>query len=291
MFLTLKSGDGYFYQSQSDYQIISYKFSFKKGDSLQKILDANGFNGWTYWYNNDDKSFLFGYEKDGSFYYPDWFCDANGDLVYKNTTFAESTTLYTLYRKFYTATLNLNGGIYNGSENPVNKLIPEVFYIDDFDITPSKDGFIFGGWTETKDGTDYVRIMPSKNVTLYAKWVSSANVPYCFNDNGTITFTFCPTDFDVDCPDNATVYLMSSNCGWIENDVYKLTKQEDGIYSITLNWDSQVKSGIEYFNGYKFFIKESNTWLGYGQYKHELPNSLAYYEGENDNEMNFKIVY
>ena len=212
-------------------------------------------------------------------------------MVYENTTFAESTTLYSLYRKFYTATLNLNGGIYNGSENSVNKLIPEVFYIDAFDIVPSKNGFIFGGWTETKDGTDYVRIMPSKNVTLYAKWVSSANVPYCFNDNGTITFTFRPNDFDVDCPDNATVYLMSSNCGWQANDVYKLTKQDDGTYSITLNWDSQVKSGIEYFNGYKFLIKESNAWLGYGQYKHELPNSLAYYEGEHDNQMNFKIVY
>ena len=290
LILTLKAGEGYFYQSQSNYQIKSYTYTFKKGDSLQKILDANGFNGWTVWPNNN-YAINYSYEKDGSFYYPDWFCDANGDLVYKNTTFAESTTLNTLYRKFYTATLNLNGGIYNGSENSVNKLIPYVFYIDDFDITPSKDGFIFGGWTETKDGTDYVRIMPSKNVTLYAKWVSSANVPYCFNDNGTITFTFRPADFDVDCPDNATVYLMSSNCGWQVNDVYKLTKQEDGIYSITLNWDSQVKSGIEYFNGYKFFIKESNTWLGYGQYKHELPNSLAYYEGENDNEMNFKIVY
>lgn len=255
LILTLKAGDGYFYQSQSNYQIKSYAFTFKKGDSLQKILDANG------------------------------------DLVYKNTTFAESTTLNSLYRKFFTATLNLNGGIYNGSENSVNKLIPEVFYIDAFDIVPSKDGFIFGGWTETKDGTDYVRIMPSKNVTLYAKWVSSANVPYCFNDNGTITFTFRPNDFDVDCPDNATVYLMSSNCGWQVNDVYKLTKQDDGIYSITLNWDSQVKSGIEYFNGYKFLVKESNAWLGYGQYKHELPNSLAYYEGEHDNQMNFKIVY
>lgn len=255
LILTLKAGDGYFYQSQSNYQIKSYAFTFKKGDSLQKILDANG------------------------------------DLVYKNTTFAESTTLNSLYRKFFTATLNLNGGIYNGSENSVNKLIPEVFYIDAFDIVPSKDGFIFGGWTETKDGTDYVRIMPSKNVTLYAKWVSSANVPYCFNDNGTITFTFRPNDFDVDCPDNATVYLMSSNCGWQVNDVYKLTKQDDGTYSITLNWDSQVKSGIEYFNGYKFLVKESNAWLGYGQYKHELPNSLAYYEGEHDNQMNFKIVY
>ena len=290
LILTLKAGDGYFYQSQSNYQIKSYTYTFKKGDSLQKILDANGFNGWTVWPNNN-YAINYSYEKDGSFYYPDWFCDENGYLVYENTTFAESTTLNTLYRKFYTATLNLNGGIYNGSENSVNKLIPYVFYIDDFDIVPSKEGCIFGGWTETKDGTDYVRIMPSKNVTLYAKWVSSANVPYCFNDNGTITFTFRPTDFDVDCPDNATVYLMSSNCGWQVNDVYKLTKQEDGIYSITLNWDSQVKSGIEYFNGYKFFIKESNTWLGYGQYKHELPNSLAYYEGENDNEMNFKIVY
>ena len=290
LILTLKAGDGYFYQSQSNYQIKSYAFTFKKGDSLQKILDANGFNGWTIWQNND-YAIKYSYEKDGSFYYPDWFCDANGDLVYKNTTFAESTTLNSLYRKFFTATLNLNGGIYNGSENSVNKLIPEVFYIDAFDIVPSKDGFIFGGWTETKDGTDYVRIMPSKNVTLYAKWVSSANVPYCFNDNGTITFTFRPNDFDVDCPDNATVYLMSSNCGWQENDVYKLTKQDDGTYSITLNWDSQVKSGIEYFNGYKFLIKESNVWLGYGQYKHELPNSLAYYEGEHDNQMNFKIVY
>lgn len=290
LILTLNAGDGYFYQSPSNYKIKSYAFTFEKGDSLQKILKANEFKGWTVWPNND-YAINYSYEKDGSFYYPDWFCDANGDLVYENTTFAKSTTLDSLYRKFYTATLNLNGGTYNDSENSVNKLIPEVFYIDAFDIVPSKEGHIFGGWTETKDGIDYVGIMPSKNITLYAQWVSSANVPYCFNDDGTITFTFRPNDFNVDCPDNASVYLMSSNCGWKENEVYKLIKQDNGTYFITLNWESQVKSGIEYFNGYKFLIKESNAWLGYGQYKHVLPNSLAYYEGEHDNQMNFKIVY
>ena len=170
LILTLDAGKGYFYQSQSNYQIKSYTYTFKKGDSLQKILDANGFNGWTYWYNNDDKSFLFGYEENGIFYYPDWFCDEEGNWVDEYQTFTTSTVLGSIYRRFYNVTFDLNGGTYQGSTNSVKKLVPEVYYLKNFAFTPTIEGKAFWGWTLTPDGDDYVSRMPSEDITVYAKW-------------------------------------------------------------------------------------------------------------------------
>lgn len=169
LILTLDAGKGYFF-TKADPYIKTYTFTFKKGDSLQKILDANGFNGWTYWYNNDDKSFLFGYEENGIFYYPDWFCDEEGNWVDEYQTFTTSTVLGSIYRRFYNVTFDLNGGTYQGSTNSVKKLVPEVYYLKNFAFTPTIEGKAFWGWTLTPDGDDYVSRMPSEDITVYAKW-------------------------------------------------------------------------------------------------------------------------
>lgn len=289
--LTLDAGKGFFCQNSSNYKIKSYAYTFEKGDSLQKILNANGFNGWKVWYNNDNPDFLYGYKENEIYYYPDWFCYKNGDLVSETTTFSKSTTLYSLYRRFYTATLDLNGGSYNGSTDSVNKLIPEVYYISRFGITPVKNGYTFGGWTNTKDGTEVIDRMPSEDSTFYAYWISldSIYIPYAFNEDGTITFTFRPEYFNVTVNETNTIYLMSSNSNWKADSKYQLTKQDDGTYQLTLNWENDAKSGFDHFNGYKFFV--NNNWVGYDKYKGELPNSFAYYASEHDNQMNFKILY
>lgn len=167
--LSLDAGKGYFWSKDNPY-IKTYTFTFKNGDTLKKILDANGFKGWTVFYSDNDESFLFGYEENGIFYYPDWFCDEEGDWVDEYQTFTTSTVLGSIYRRFYNVTFDLNGGNYQGSTNSVKKLVPEVYYLKDFAFTPTIEGKAFWGWTLTPDGDDYVSRMPSEDITVYAKW-------------------------------------------------------------------------------------------------------------------------
>ena len=169
LILTLDAGKGYFF-TKADPYIKTYTFTFKKGDTLKKILNANNFQRWTVFYSDNDKSFLFGYEENGIFYYPDWFCDEEGNWVDEYQTFTTSTVLGSIYRRFYNVTFDLNGGTYQGSTNSVKKLVPEVYYLKNFAFTPTIEGKAFWGWTLTPDGDDYVSRMPSEDITVYAKW-------------------------------------------------------------------------------------------------------------------------
>lgn len=169
LILTLDAGKGYFF-TKADPYIKTYTFTFKKGDTLKKILNANNFQNWTVFYGDNDKSFLFGYEENGIFYYPDWFCDEEGNWVDEYQTFTTSTVLGSIYRRFYNVTFDLNGGTYQGSTNSVKKLVPEVYYLKNFAFIPTIEGKAFWGWTLTPDGDDYVSRMPSEDITVYAKW-------------------------------------------------------------------------------------------------------------------------
>ncbi len=169
LILTLDAGKGYFF-TKADPYIKTYTFTFKKGDTLKKILNANNFQNWTVFYGDNDESFLFGYEENGIFYYPDWFCDEEGNWVDEYQTFTTSTVLGSIYRRFYNVTFDLNGGTYQGSTNSVKKLVPEVYYLKNFAFTPTIEGKAFWGWTLTPDGDDYVSRMPSEDITVYAKW-------------------------------------------------------------------------------------------------------------------------
>ncbi len=283
--LTLNAEKGWFWTGYNSDPCKEFKYSFNYGDSLDDILTSNNFEGWCVW-QSDDGTFDYGYEENGSYYYPDGFCDASSNYVSYEKKFYESTTLGSIYQKFYTADFDFNGGTYN-NQTSVSQMIPENFYISRYHSVPSNSDKVFEGWTLTKDGDDYVTIMPSNNVTLYASWVdfSESKVPYRFNDDETITFIFNPEHFNIDCPENAIVYFMSNNSSWQQNETYKLSKQDDGIYYLTLDWASLVKPGIDSFNGYKFYV--SGTWCGYAEFKYELIDAYAEHSGDK----NFRIAY
>ena len=146
------------------------------------------------------------------------------------------------------------------------------------------DGFCDSEGNSVSNGTKFY-----ESRTIYTNWVefTGSVVLYYFNDWSTITFVFNPADFDCDCPENATVYLMSVNSNWQENEAYILEKQGDGTYSKSFNFDQYIRPGLNSFNGYKFKIKETGTWIGYKEYNHELPEIFAEYK----NDMNFRVAY
>ena len=283
--LTLDAGKGWFWTGYNSDPCKEFKYSFNYGDSLEKILTSNNFDGWCIW-KSDDGTFDYGYDENGSYYYPDGFCDSSSDFVSYDKKFYESTTLGSIYRKFYTANFDFNGGTYN-NKTSVSQMIPEHFYISYYDYIPSKSDKVFDGWTLSKDGDLYVTVMPSTDITLYASWVdfSESKVPYRFNEDGTITFIFNPEYFNIDCPENASIYFMSNNSGWNQDETYKFSKHDDGIYYLTLDWNTKVKPGIDSFNGYKFYV--SGTWCGYAEFKHELIDTYAEHSGDK----NFRIAY
>jgi hypothetical protein len=95
--LTLDAGDGYFWTGSGDGTHKLY-CSFNSGDTFSNILSSGGFKGWTVWLNGD--GLKYGYEKEGRYYWPNWFCDANGDSVSNSTKFYESGTIYTNWVDF-----------------------------------------------------------------------------------------------------------------------------------------------------------------------------------------------
>jgi hypothetical protein len=217
--LTLDAGDGYFWTGSGDGTHKLY-CSFKSGDTFSNILSSGGFKGWTVWLNGD--GLKYGYEKEGRYYWPNWFCDANGDSVSNSTKFYESGTIYT-------------------------------------------------NWV------DFTGVI----------------VPYCFEDWDNITFTYNPEHFDSNVvgsySGNAEVYLRFPGNNWSVSEDYKLTRQNNGIYTKTFNWEKDIKPGFDTWNGYKFLIREGGNekWLGADVYSFELPDIYA----QPDGDRNFRLVY
>ena len=82
----------------------------------------------------------------------------------------------------YSVTFNLNGGTVDGSGSNIT-----IETIGLSVVTPVKEGYIFKGWTETKDGDDYITSATS-DMTVYAKWVS----PLQLFDGGDVAGEFAP---------------------------------------------------------------------------------------------------
>ena len=289
--LTLDAGKGYFYMGEGKEPVKNLYYTFTTGDKLGEIFERNGFQYWCVW-NSPDGTFRYGYEEDGSYFYPDWFIDESGNYVWDDTRIYKSTKLTATYCKYYTVTFNCNGGTYDGKTS-INQMVPENFAISDYDFTPEKDGVYFYGWSTSTSEYIELTYMPSNDVTLYAYWVDSVVLPYEFNGDGTITFTYNPEHFDSNVvgsySENAEVYLMFPGSNWQANEYYKLTRQNNGIYAKTFNWGEDIKPGFDSWNGYKFLIKEdvNEKWLGADVYTFELPDIYA----EPDGDRNFRLVY
>lgn len=82
----------------------------------------------------------------------------------------------------YQVTFDLNGGNIDGSTNNIT-----IETISLSTVKPSKDGYVFKGWTLTKDGEDFVSSATS-DMTVYAKWVS----PLQLFDDGDVVGDFAP---------------------------------------------------------------------------------------------------
>ena len=82
----------------------------------------------------------------------------------------------------YSVTFDLNGGNIDGSTNNIT-----IETVGLSVVTPVKEGYIFKGWTETKDSDDYITSATS-DMTVYAKWVS----PLQLFDGGDVAGEFAP---------------------------------------------------------------------------------------------------
>ena len=109
----------------------------------------------------------------------------------------------------YEVTFDLNGGNLDGVTSNITKTILELST-----VKPSKDGYIFKGWTQTKDGEDFVTSV-SSDMTVYAKWVS----PQQLFDGGDVVGEFAPAGqtlvYDSDKQVYETSFTYSSDMiGW-----------------------------------------------------------------------------
>jgi hypothetical protein len=83
---------------------------------------------------------------------------------------------------------------------------------------------------------------------------------------------------------------MSSPTGWNYNNDYHFTKQDDGTYTITLNY-SEIRDDFGGWAGFKFYVKETDDWLGPNKYKGLIaPEQIIYGDNPNDPDFKFKLL-
>ena len=257
--LTINAGEGTF---ESGKNTITCEVNAL--DTIQDIMQKNAI-GLKF---KEEAGISYVYKKDGYYYYPDCFVDEKGNKVETSVALFDSMVLNVKYKKWIPVVLNFNGGTWD-DESSITTYILENDKIDN-DYVPYKEGYVFAGWTATKDGTDYVESIGDKDITLYAKWVSQDEAKPLYeysSDNTEVTFIFRPTDFGYNWPSSAnyTVRLMSEATGWSDNGNYYLTKQDDGTYTITLKY-SEIEEGFGWWPGFKFYVKETDKWLGPNKY-------------------------
>ena len=257
--LTINAGEGTFESGKK-----TITCDFKMLDTIKDIMEQNNIGIKL----TDKGSIEYAYEKDGYYYYPDCFVDEKGNKVETSVALFDSIVLNVKYKKWIPVVLNFNGGMWN-DESSINKYVMEGGNIGN-DYIPYKEGFVFAGWTLTADKDDYVDTVGDKGITLYAKWVSQDEAKPLYEysqDNTKVTFIFRPTDFGYNWPSSAnyTVRLMSEATGWRDNGNYYLTKQDDGTYTITLKY-SEIEEGFGWWPGFKFYVKETDKWLGPNKY-------------------------
>lgn len=163
----------------SDTSAVYLDTDFWNGSEYSSVLVKDGylFEGWT---EVKDGSDVLSYS-----YYP-----------------THNVTLYAKWSKAYTVNFDLNGGtiadglatenasLYKmyteGTTGSANKSIYlQTSYWKDSESHPVliRDGYRLSGWTEVKDGANTVSYSytPTKDVTLYAKWIKVCTLTFDLN--------------------------------------------------------------------------------------------------------------
>ena len=180
-----------------------------------------------------------------------------------------------VYENMYSVKFDLNGGtlaedlktvdasayytIKKGGAGNEDEYVPLriQFYTEDFEDVPvaTREGYIFDCWTETKDGEDrvYGDYYPSKDTTLYAKWIALYDVRFDLN-GGTLAEDLEAADPDTykKFADGETV--MEGRELYIEPTFWKGEVIKDAVvrdgYKI-VGWTETKDGGKVVNNGYK----------------------------------------
>ena len=158
------------------------------------VVDYEGSEGRAFIYNRNDVASA----------YKIWI-NKNYEIVVEETS--------------YQVTFDLNGGTVDGSGSNIT-----IETIGLSVVTPVKEGYIFKGWTETKDGDDYITSATS-DMTVYAKWVSQLQL----FEEGDVTGDFAVV------PNDAGEWVFSDKTG------ITFVSEGDGVYSATFTYQDYMK--------------------------------------------------
>lgn len=252
--------------------------TFTSGKTIEEVLEENNINGY---------SIVNRFEIEDA-YYRYTFVDLK-DYEYSNDEILkDSITLYPQptnldeYRgilKYYDYVNDY--GNYDEKAEPEYEVTYDEYIFEKCLNTPYADGYTFLGWTYTPNGNDYVNlndyIPAGVTTTVYAKWIPESEVKPLYeysSDNSQITFTFVPSYFgyDWDSDEFHEVQLLSDATTWAPDERYFMTKDEDGIYTITFDYVNSVYLGFKNWPGFKFLVIEEDIMLGPNEYKISLSN-------------------
>ena len=181
---TYDAGKGFFYDYVKDEYLKTISVEFDAGATaaeISELLMEKHMDHINPMYCFEEDGIEYSYKEDGIYYILEEIKDDKGNVIMNfwsdtstsmspNQKIYEDITYYFSYVKLVKITYNCNGGYFD-KENKVTT---------DFEYCPSgyeelsdyceRDGYVFMGWTLTKDGDDFVTKVPSEEITVYAKW-------------------------------------------------------------------------------------------------------------------------
>ena len=170
-----KLADGLEAADASDYKMYSEGTTVAEGKSV--YLDKSYYDG------SESRPLAV---RDGGYRFDGWTETKDGtETVKYSYSPTKDITLYAKWTRVCTVTFDTNTGTWassyyereygNGYQAEINK----PFYLPDYyDVTRS--GYKLAGWTTTKNGTPVLtdKYTPTKDITLYAKWVKTFKVTF-----------------------------------------------------------------------------------------------------------------
>ncbi len=180
------------------------EIKFETGMSFSEILQKNDISFWCNQYESDGRR----YEHQGYFGSDDNYYSY--DDVYKNNViFYDDITLSAYFNKIPKVTFNLNGGTYDEQKDDITQHTNWINLNN-----PTRDGYIFMGWTRTPDGEEFVTDVTNEDeITLYAKWISQSEI-------------FSNSDLAGDFAGTGGI---------------RLTYEGDGVYSYTFTYSKDMQ--------------------------------------------------
>ena len=295
---TYDAGKGFFYDYKNGELLKTISVEFDAGATLAEISELimeKHMDHIDLMHLFEKGGIEYSYEEDGTYYILETLKDNKGNVIMNfwtddNLSFPqleekvyEDITYYFEYVKLVKITYNSNGGYFYGDDSVTidTDYCPSGY--EELSYHCHRDGYVFMGWTLTRDGDDFVTKVPSEEITVYAKWelpkectltINAGEYSQLFDADGNslgrevnLTFTSGKTIEEVLEENNINGYYIVSKF-----------EIEDAYYDYTF---VDLK-GYEYGN--YDILKDSITLYPQPTYLGEYVNKgiLKYYDYVND---------